>query len=66
MRAIRLDRGLTVRQIATAAGISAGYLSRVERGLRGETGVSDEAVSAIAAALSMPLEAIISASEAAA
>lgn len=65
LRAIRLDQRASLRKVAQAAGISAPYLSRLERGLKGTTYVSEETVGAIAAALSMPVEAIVTARTAA-
>ncbi len=58
MRAIRTDRGTSLRQLAAATGVSAGYLSRIERGERGTAWVHDETAAAIAAALGMPLDVI--------
>lgn len=60
LRAIRLDQQASLRAVAAAAGISAPYLSRLERDLRGHTGVSDATITALAAALGMPIEAICS------
>lgn len=61
IRAIREDSGLTVATLAAAAGISTGYLSRIERGERGTKGVNPDTAAAIAAALRKPLAAIESA-----
>lgn len=66
LRAIRVDQRASLRKVAGAAGISAPYLSRLERGLKGTSYVSSETVEAIAAALSMPVEAIVAATRSAA
>lgn len=60
IRAIRKDRGLILETLAAAAGISVGYLSRIERGQRGTAGVRQATAQGIADALSVPLEAILS------
>lgn len=65
LRAIRTDQQASLRAIADAAGISAPYLSRIERDLRGTSFVSDEVVEAIAAALAMPPQAIVAATRSA-
>lgn len=61
LRAIRNDQNVSLRAVAAQVGVSAPYLSRIERDLRGTAYVSEETVAALAAALSMPIEAIISA-----
>jgi transcriptional regulator with XRE-family HTH domain len=60
IRAIRTDQGTSLRRLAAAAGVSAPYLSRLERDLRGTAWVSEQTVTAIAAALTMPVAAITS------
>jgi len=63
LRAIRIDQGVTLRSLADRAGISAPYLSRIERGERSD--IADVYVTALAQALALPVEAIASARDAA-
>ncbi|MDO5701200.1 MAG: helix-turn-helix transcriptional regulator [Bowdeniella nasicola] len=52
LREIRLDQGRTLREVSSAAQVSLGYLSEVERG---QKEASSELLSAICAALAIPL-----------
>lgn len=57
LRALRRAQGLALAELARRAGVSASYLSRVERGARGMPGVP--VLRRLASALHMPLEALI-------
>jgi len=52
LRAIRLEHGLTLREVSAGANVSFGYLSEVERGCKE---VSSEMLASICDALDMPL-----------
>ncbi len=56
LRRHRLDQGRTLREVATAARISLGYLSEVERGQKEP---SSELLSAICGALELPLSVLL-------
>jgi len=51
VRKLRTEKGLSLRQVSNASGLSKGYLSNVERGL-GQIG--NEALHLIAAAIGVP------------
>ena len=56
LRAERVSQGQTLRQVASAAGISLGYLSEVERG---QKEASSELLAAICSALELPLSRLL-------
>lgn len=56
LRAIRQQQGRTLREVSSAAQVSLGYLSEVERG---QKEASSELLGAICAALDVPLSAIL-------
>jgi transcriptional regulator with XRE-family HTH domain len=51
LREVRRERGIPLRELATATGIDRGYLSQIENGLRAAT-VREQSL--IAAALGVP------------
>lgn len=63
VRVLRTHRGINLRALASDVGISAPYLSRIERGLKGSRGVDGGIVQRLADALSVPVEAIAVANE---
>ncbi len=58
LRRIRQDQGRTLREVSTAAQVSLGYLSEVERG---QKEASSELLSAICGALAAPLSVVLTA-----
>ncbi|MBU6213911.1 MAG: helix-turn-helix transcriptional regulator [Actinomycetales bacterium] len=57
LRAARVSQGRSLREVASVAGMSIGYLSEVERGHKE---ASSELLSAAASALGMPVSAVVS------
>ncbi len=55
IKAFRIIRGRSMRDLATAAGIDVAHLSRVENGLKGAT---DETIQRLADALDVPVGSI--------
>lgn len=58
LRRTRQDQGRTLREVSTAAQVSLGYLSEVERG---QKEASSELLSAICGALAAPLSVVLAA-----
>ena len=58
LRRMRQDQGRTLREVSTAAQVSLGYLSEVERG---QKEASSELLSAICGALAAPLSVVLAA-----
>ncbi len=56
LRDVRQRQGRTLREVSSAAQVSLGYLSEVERG---QKEASSELLSAICAALSMPMSLVL-------
>lgn len=56
LRDVRLQRGLTLRQVAQRASVALGYLSEVERG---QKEASSEILASVAEALDAPLSKIL-------
>ena len=56
LRELRFSQGRTLRDVSTSARVSLGYLSEVERG---QKEASSELLAAIAAALQVPLSAVL-------
>ncbi len=56
LRDVRQRQGRTLREVSSAAQVSLGYLSEVERG---QKEASSELLSAIASALSVPLSMVL-------
>ena len=56
LRDVRLQKGLTLRQVAQRASVALGYLSEVERG---QKEASSEILASVAEALEMPLSKIM-------
>ena len=56
LRDMRLQRGRTLRQVASRASVALGYLSEVERG---QKEASSEILAAIAEALEVPVSSIL-------
>lgn len=56
LRDVRLQRGLTLRQVAQRASVALGYLSEVERG---QKEASSEILASVAEALDVPLSKIL-------
>lgn len=56
LRELRFAQGRTLRDVSTAARVSLGYLSEVERG---QKEASSELLAAIASALEVPLSAVL-------
>lgn len=56
LRSHRLDRGQTLRQVASKASVALGYLSEVERG---QKEVSSEILASVAEALEVPLSVVM-------
>lgn len=63
LRAERLDRGLTLRQVSAAARVSPGYISEIERGTKE---ASSELLASLCGALELPLSRVLSDASAAA
>lgn len=63
LRAERLDRGLTLRQVSASARVSPGYISEVERGTKE---ASSELLSSLCSALDLPLSRVLTDASAAA
>lgn len=57
LRDLRLQKGQTLRQVASKASVALGYLSEVERG---QKEASSEILFAVAEALDVPLSVILS------
>ena len=56
LRECRVGQGRTLRDISSAASVSLGYLSEIERG---EKEASSELLAAVCAALDLPLSALL-------
>ena len=56
IRTLRRDKGMTLQQVAEAAGLTAGFLSQMERNL---TGVTLSSLVSVAKALGVPLREIV-------
>ncbi|MBO1029862.1 helix-turn-helix transcriptional regulator [Tessaracoccus sp. SD287] len=56
LRELRFSQGRTLRDVSTSARVSLGYLSEVERG---QKEASSELLGSIAAALHVPLSAVL-------
>ncbi len=56
LRDVRLQKGRTLRQVASKASVALGYLSEVERG---QKEVSSEILASVAEALETPISAIM-------
>ena len=56
LRAERLDRGLTLRQVSAAARVSPGYISELERGTKE---ASSELLGSLCEALELPLSQVL-------
>lgn len=56
LRAARLERGLTLREVSAEALVSLGYISEVERG---QKEASSELLASICAALDVPLSTVL-------
>lgn len=56
LRELRVESGLTLRQLSTKASVSLGYISEIERG---QKELSSEFMASIANALQIPLHQII-------
>ena len=57
LRDFRLQKGMTLRQVASTASVALGYLSEVERG---QKEASSEILAAVAEALETPLSLVMS------
>ncbi|MDP9822666.1 helix-turn-helix domain-containing protein [Nocardioides massiliensis] len=57
LRAERMRRGMTLREVSAAARVSLGYISEIERG---QKEASSELLGSLCAALDVPLSAILS------
>lgn len=62
LRAARMERGLTLREVSADARVSLGYISEIERG---QKEASSELLASICSALDMPLSAVLSEASAA-
>jgi len=56
LRAERLDRGLTLRQVSATARVSPGYISEIERGTKE---ASSELLASLCTALELPLSRVL-------
>lgn len=56
LRAQRMDRGMTLRQLSAEARVSLGYISEIERG---QKEASSELLASLCAALDVPLSAVL-------
>jgi transcriptional regulator with XRE-family HTH domain len=56
LRQIRLEQGLTLREVSAAARVSLGYISEIERG---QKEASSECLAAICGALDVPLSVVL-------
>ena len=56
LRAQRIERGMTLREVSAAAMVSLGYISEIERG---QKEASSELLASLCAALDMPLSAVL-------
>lgn len=56
LRSVRLERGLTLREVSGAARVSLGYLSEIERG---QKEASSELLNAICGALDITVAAVL-------
>lgn len=56
LRAQRMQRGLTLRQVSAEARVSLGYISEIERG---QKEASSELLGSLCAALDVPLSAVL-------
>lgn len=56
LRAARLERGLTLRQVSAAARVSPGYISEIERGTKE---ASSELLGSLCDALELPLSRVL-------
>lgn len=56
LRAARMERGLTLREVSASALVSLGYISEIERG---QKEASSELLNSIASALSVPLSVVL-------
>lgn len=57
LRAARMERGLTLREVSAEALVSLGYISEIERG---QKEASSELLASICAALDIPLSRVLS------
>lgn len=56
LRAARMERGLTLREVSAEARVSLGYISEIERG---QKEASSELLASLCAALDMPLSLVL-------
>ena len=56
LRAERIDRGLTLRQLSSSARVSLGYISEIERGHKE---ASSELLAALCEAMGVPLSEVL-------
>lgn len=56
LRAARMERGLTLREVSAEARVSLGYISEIERG---QKEASSELLASLCAALDMPLSYVL-------
>lgn len=57
LRAARMERGLTLREVSAEARVSLGYISEIERG---QKEASSELLASLCGALDMPLSQVLS------
>src|SRR6476646_5102974 len=57
LRSLRLERGLTLRQVSAGARVSLGYISEIERGHKE---ASSELLASLCSALEVPLSDVLS------
>ena len=56
LRAHRVDRGMTLREVSAAARVSLGYISEIERG---QKEASSELLASLCGALDVPLSSVL-------
>lgn len=56
LRAARMERGLTLREVSAQARVSLGYISEIERG---QKEASSELLASLCAALDVPLSSVL-------
>lgn len=56
LRATRMERGLTLREVSAQARVSLGYISEIERG---QKEASSELLASLCSALDVPLSAVL-------
>lgn len=56
LRSLRMQRGLTLREVSAAARVSLGYISEIERG---QKEASSELLASLCAALEVPLSDVL-------